>query len=47
MKGGEGCFLVILFVIACISGDYVDRVKGEGFSPFRFSNFRLLFITAK
>ena len=47
MKGGEGRFLVILLVIACISDDYVDRVKGDGFSPFRFSNFRLLFITAK
>ena len=47
MKGDEGCFLVVLFVIICISDNYVDRMKGEGFSPFRFSNFRLLFITAK
>ena len=43
----KGDFLVVLFVIACISDDYVDRVKGEGLSPFRFSNFRLLFITVK
>ena len=39
MKGDEGWFLVIPFVTICISTVYADRMKGEGFSSFRFSNF--------
>ena len=45
MKGGEGRFLVVLLVIACISDDYVDRVKG--FLRFAFQIFDFLFIIAK
>ena len=42
VKGGEGWFLVILSVNACISDVYTDSMKGEGFFSFRFSNFRFL-----
>ena len=40
MKGGEGWFLVIVLVNACISDIYADSMKGEGFFSFRFSNSR-------
>lgn len=43
MKGGEGCFLVITLVIICISDTCVNKMKGEGFFSFRFSNFQLFY----
>ena len=39
MKGNEGWFLVVAFVTISISIVYADRMKGEGFSSFRLSNF--------
>ena len=42
MKGGEGRFLVILLVIACISDDYVDMVKGFLRFAFQIFDFYLL-----
>lgn len=42
MKGGEGCFLVILFITICISDVYVSRVKGDVLFSFRISNFQFL-----
>ena len=42
MKGGEGCFLVVLSITVCMPDIYIDRVKGDGFFSFRFSNFQLL-----
>ena len=39
MKGDEGWFLVITFVTISISSVYADRMKSEGFSSFRLSNF--------
>ena len=39
MKGGEGRFLVVLSITVCMPDNYVDRVKGDGFFSFRFSNF--------
>ena len=41
MKGGEGRFLVVLSITVCMPDNYVDRVKGDGFFSFRFSNFQL------
>ena len=41
MKGGEGRFLVVLSITVCMPDIYVDRVKGDGFFSFRFSNFQL------
>ena len=41
MKGGEGWFLVVLSITICMPDIYIDRVKGEGFFSFRFSNFQL------
>ena len=40
MKGGEGWFLVVLSITICMPDIYIDRVKGEGFFSFRFSNFQ-------
>ena len=42
MKGDEGWFLVVVLVNTCISGVYVDKMKGEEFFSFRFSHFRFL-----
>ena len=41
MKGGEGWFLVVLSITICMPDIYIDRVKGDGFFSFRFSNFQL------
>ena len=41
MKGGEGWFLVVLSITVCMLDIYIDRVKGDGFFSFRFSNFQL------
>ena len=41
MKGGEGRFLAVLSITICMPDIYVDRVKGDGFFSFRFSNFQL------
>ena len=41
MKGGEGWFLVVLSITVCMPDIYIDRVKGDGFFSFRFSNFQL------
>ena len=38
MKGGEGWFLVVLSITICMPDIYIDRVKGDGFFSFRFSN---------
>ena len=38
MKGGEGWFLVVLSITVCMPDIYIDRVKGDGFFSFRFSN---------
>ena len=39
MKGGEGLFLVVLSITVCMPDIYIDKVKGEVFFSFRFSNF--------
>ena len=41
MMGGEGWFLVVLSITICMPDIYIDRVKGDGFFSFRFSNFQL------
>ncbi len=41
MKGGEGWLLVVLSITVCMPDIYIDRVKGDGFFSFRFSNFQL------
>ena len=41
MKGGEGWFLVVSSITICMPDIYIDRVKGDGFFSFRFSNFQL------
>ena len=41
MKGDEGYYIVILLVIVCMLGTYIDKMKGEGFFSFRISNFQL------
>ncbi len=46
MKGGEGRFLVILSITVCMPDIYIDRVKGDGFFSFRFSNFQLYYVYA-
>ena len=46
MKGGEGLFLVILSITVCMPDIYIDRVKGDGFFSFRFSNFQLYYVYA-
>ena len=40
MKGGEGWFLVVLSITVCMPDIYIDRVKGDRFFLFRFSNFQ-------
>ena len=45
MKGGEGCFLVVLSITVCMPDIYIDMVKGDGFFSFRFSNFRFCSIS--
>ena len=45
MKGGEGWFLVVLSITVCMPDIYIDRVKGDGFFSFRFSNFQLYMFT--
>ena len=46
MKGGEGWFLVILSITVCMPDIYIDRVKGDGFFSFRFSNFQSYYVYA-
>ena len=46
MKGGEGCFLVVLSITVCMPDIYIDRVKGEVFFSFRFSNFQSYYVYA-
>ena len=41
MKGGEGWLFAVLSITICMPDIYIDRVKGEGFFSFRFSNFQL------
>ena len=41
MMGGEGWFLAISSITVCMPDIYIDRVKGDGFFSFRFSNFQL------
>ena len=41
VMGGEGWFLVVLSITVCMPDIYIDRVKGDGFFSFRFSNFQL------
>ena len=37
----KGVFLVVLSITICMPDIYIDRVKGDGFFSFRFSNFQL------
>ena len=46
MKGGEGWFLVVLSITICMPDIYIDRVKGDGFFSFRFSNFQSYYVYA-
>ena len=46
MKGGEGWFLVVLSITVCMLDIYIDRVKGDGFFSFRFSNFQSYYVYA-
>ena len=46
MKGGEGWFLVVLSITVCMPDIYIDRVKGDGFFSFRFSNFQSYYVYA-
>ena len=46
MKGGEGRLLVVLSITICMPDIYNDRVKGEGFFSFRFSNFQSYYVYA-
>ena len=46
MKGGEGWLLVVLSITICMPDIYIDRVKGEGFFSFRFSNFQSYYVYA-
>ena len=39
VMGGEGWLLVVLSITICMPDIYIDRVKGDGFFSFRFSNF--------
>ena len=43
--GGEGWFLAISSITVCMPDIYIDRVKGDGFFSFRFSNFQLYMFT--
>ena len=44
--GGEGWFLVVLSITVCMLDIYIDRVKGDGFFSFRFSNFQSYYVYA-
>ena len=46
MKGGEGWFLVVLSITVCMPDIYIDRVQGDGFFSFRFSNFQSYYVYA-
>ena len=46
MKGGEGWFLVVLSITVWMPDIYIDRVKGDGFFSFRFSNFQSYYVYA-
>ena len=46
VKGGEGWFLVVLSITVCMPDIYIDRVKGDGFFSFRFSNFQSYYVYA-
>ena len=46
MMGGEGWFLAISSITVCMPDIYIDRVKGDGFFSFRFSNFQLYYVYA-
>ena len=46
MKGGEGWLLVVLSITVCMPDIYIDRVKGDGFFSFRFSNFQSYYVYA-
>ena len=45
MMGGEGWFLAISSITVCMPDIYIDKVKGEVFFSFRFSNFQLYMFT--
>ena len=40
--GGEGWLLAVLSITICMPDIYIDRVKGDGFFSFRFSNFNYI-----
>ena len=46
VKGGEGWFLAISSITVCMPDIYIDRVKGDVFFSFRFSNFQLYEVCA-
>ena len=46
MKGGEGWFLVVSSITVCMPDIYIDRVKGDGFFSFRFSNSNHIYVCA-
>ncbi len=46
VMGGEGWLLVVLSITICMPDIYIDRVKGDGFFSFRFSNFQLYYVYA-
>ena len=46
MKGGEGWLLAVLSITICMPDIYIDRVKGDGFFSFRFSNFQSYYVYA-
>ena len=46
MKGGEGWLFAVLSITICMPDIYNDRVKGEGFFSFRFSNFQSYYVYA-
>ena len=46
MKGGEGWLFVVLSITICMPDIYIDRVKGDGFFSFRFSNFQSYYVYA-
>ena len=46
MKGGEGWLFAVLSITICMPDIYIDRVKGEGFFSFRFSNFQSHYVYA-
>ena len=46
MNGGEGWLFVVLSITICMPDIYIDRVKGDGFFSFRFSNFQSYYVYA-